>query len=197
VAEEAAMSKPMGITVAKPIPTEGVKAPAPGREMEAFLKKAEKGDKSCLPQVHAYLADPDRGPIAIRHCGSSAEWLRQGIARRASGGNLLVMEAIQRNVDQTRAELEGPDPTPIERLLAERAALCWHIANWYENNFVNSEGMSIGQADYHQRRIDRAHRRFLSAVETLARVRKLAVPVLQVNVAKNQQINTVGSRSDS
>jgi hypothetical protein len=49
--------------------------------------------------------------------------------------------------------------------------------------------MTIGQADYQQRRIDRAHRRFLSAVETLARVRKLAVPMLQVNVAKNQQIN--------
>jgi hypothetical protein len=133
----------------------------------------------------------------IQCCGSSAEWLRQSIARKASGGNLLAREAIQRKIDSVRAELEGPNPTPIERLLAERASLCWHIANWYESGFIESIGdMTIGQADYQQRRLDRAHRRFLSAVETLARVRKLAVPMLQVNVAKNQQINTVANGSE-
>ena len=66
-----------------------------------------------------------------------------------------------------------------------------------KRRFVNASDMSITQADYFQRRIDRAHRRFLSAVETLARVRKLALPILQVNIARNQQVNTVGSRSDS
>jgi hypothetical protein len=191
------MSKPMAITMAKPIPTPGVKPPAPGREMDAFLKRAAKGDESCLPQARALLADPDRGEITTHYCGSSAEWLRQAIAGRASGGNLLAREAVLKRIDQVRAELEGPNPTPIERLLAERASLCWQIANWHESTFINSEGMSLGQADHHQRRIDKAHRRFLSAVETLARVRKLAVPVLQVNVARNQQINTVEGRTDS
>ena len=71
------------------------------------------------------------------------------------------------------------------------------MTNWYEERFVNADSISITQADYFQRRIDRAHRRFLAAVETLARVRKMAVPILQVNMARNQQINTVGSRSDS
>jgi hypothetical protein len=191
------MIKPMEITVAKAIPTEGVKAPAPGREMDAFLKRAAKGDESCLPQVRALLADPEHGEITTHYCGSSAEWLRQAIAGKASGGNLLAKEAVLKRIDQVRAELEGPNPTPIERLLAERASLCWQIANWHESTFINSDGMSLGQADHHQRRIDKAHRRFLSAVETLARVRKLAVPILQVNVAKNQQINTVGGRADS
>ncbi|MFO0888005.1 MAG: hypothetical protein U0790_02540 [Isosphaeraceae bacterium] len=183
------MIKPMEIRTSKPIQTSGVKPPAPGREMGEFLERSAKGDERTIPQIHALLADPERGPIALHHCGTSAQWLRQAVAKKASGGNLLVMEAVQRKIDQTRTELEGPNPTPIERLLAERAALCWQIANWYENNFVNAEGLTITQADCLQRRIDRAHRRFLSAVETLARVRKLAVPMLQVNVARNQQIN--------
>jgi hypothetical protein len=42
------------------------------------------------------------------------------------------------------------------------------------------------QGDYHQRRMDRAHRRYLSAIKTLATVRKLAVPVFQVNIAQKQ-----------
>jgi hypothetical protein len=39
--------------------------------------------------------------------------------------------------------------------------------------------------------MDRAHKRYLSAIKTLATVRKLAVPVLQINVAK-QQVNVAG-----
>jgi hypothetical protein len=190
------MSKAIEIKVGEPVPSNGVKAPTPGPEMEAFRKKAAKGDESCLPQVHALLSDPERGEMVTAYCGSSGEWLRTSIANKASGGNLLTREAIHRQIDSVRAELEGPNPTPIERLLAERASLCWQIANWYESRFIENTGdMSIGQADYQQRRLDRAHRRFLSAVETLARVRKLAVPMLQVNVAKNQQINTGGGRS--
>jgi hypothetical protein len=38
------------------------------------------------------------------------------------------------------------------------------------------------------------HARFLSAVRTLAQVRKLAVPALQVNIAKNQ-VNVAGAGS--
>jgi hypothetical protein len=46
--------------------------------------------------------------------------------------------------------------------------------------------LTIKQNDYHQRRMDAAHRRYLSALRTLAVVRKLAVPVLQVNIARKQ-----------
>jgi hypothetical protein len=46
--------------------------------------------------------------------------------------------------------------------------------------------MSLRQANCYQRRIDAAHARFLSAVKTLATIRKLALPALQVNIGKNQ-----------
>jgi hypothetical protein len=48
--------------------------------------------------------------------------------------------------------------------------------------------------NYHQRKIDRAHARLLSAVRTLAQVRKLAVPALQLNIAK-KQVNVAGDGS--
>ena len=47
---------------------------------------------------------------------------------------------------------------------------------------------TLDQGNYYQERIDRAHRRYLSAIKLLATVRKLAQPSLQVNVA-NQQVN--------
>ena len=89
-------------------------------------------------------------------------------------------------------QVNGPNPTPIERMLAERASLCWYIVNLYENAYANASGWNISQADLQHRKIDKAHARFLSALRTLAQVRKLAVPVLQVNIGK-KQVNVAGS----
>jgi hypothetical protein len=73
----------------------------------------------------------------------------------------------------------------------ERAAFCWHAVHAYERNNAAAEGLSIRRADYHQRRIDAAHRRYLAALRTLATVRKLTVPAIQVNIAK-KQVNVAG-----
>jgi hypothetical protein len=74
---------------------------------------------------------------------------------------------------------------PVERLLVERASLCWHIVNLYENAYANTSGWNISQADLQYRKIDKAHARFLTALRTLAQVSKLALPTLQVNIARN------------
>jgi hypothetical protein len=108
---------------------------------------------------------------------------------------LLVAEAFRQKLDSVRAELEGPNPTPIERLLAERASICWFLMHRYELACAtNAQGWNIPQADLQHRKIDKAHARFLSAVRTLAQVRKLALPTLQLNIAKNQ-VNVAETRS--
>ena len=66
------------------------------------------------------------------------------------------------------------------------------LVNWYENSVQDCDRMSIAQANFLQARIDKAHSRFLKAIKTLAQVRKLALPALQVNIAKNQ-VNVAGA----
>ncbi len=51
--------------------------------------------------------------------------------------------------------------------------------------------MSIALADHYQKCIDRAHRRYLSALKALAEVRKLNVTV-QLNIAR-RQVNVAGA----
>jgi hypothetical protein len=190
VAEETKVSGKTGITVEDPVSESADEAPE--LDTDAVIKQAAKGDERCLPQVREMLSDPEEGPGWLEAAGSPAEWLRRSIVGKMAGKHLLVREAARKKLEGVQADLEGPNPTPVERLLAERAALCWLTVNWYEERFVNADDMSITQADYFQRRIHRAHQRFLSAVETLARVRKLAVPTLQLNIARNQ-VNVAGS----
>jgi hypothetical protein len=52
--------------------------------------------------------------------------------------------------------------------------------------------MTLAQSDHSRRRIDRTHRRLMASLKTLATVRKLALPAIQVNVAR-QQVNLAGS----
>ncbi len=56
----------------------------------------------------------------------------------------------------------------------------------FEGLYAQNMGhLTMTQAEYHQNRIARAHKRHLSAVRTLAQVRKLLKPaaVAQINIA--------------
>ncbi len=63
-----------------------------------------------------------------------------------------------------------------------------------EGIYDRTPGLSIRQAQWHERKIDHCHRRYLSTLRTLATVRKLGVPAVQINMA-HQQVNVGGSPS--
>jgi hypothetical protein len=52
--------------------------------------------------------------------------------------------------------------------------------------YAQAKDLTWKAGEYYQRRMDHSHKRYLSALKTLAQVRKLAVPVLQINIAKKQ-----------
>src|SRR5262249_48392568 len=100
---------------------------------------------------------------------------------------------LTRKLEQLRAELAGANPTPIERLLVERIVACWLQVQDADIRYAQSQrDCTLKQAEYYQRRMSHAHKRYLSALKTLALVRKLALPVLQVNIAK-KQVNVAGT----
>jgi hypothetical protein len=97
------------------------------------------------------------------------------------------------------AKLSGPSPSPTESVLAETAATCWFAFRMHEAQYagnITADGMSLAQSEHAQRRMDRAHRRFLNTVKTLAAVRRLAIPALQINLAR-QQVNQLNAGGHS
>jgi hypothetical protein len=52
--------------------------------------------------------------------------------------------------------------------------------------YAGKESMALELGTYYQRCLSAAQKRYLAAIKTLALVRKLAVPVLQVNIARKQ-----------
>jgi hypothetical protein len=159
-------------------------------QLRGRVKQANGGDAKDLPRLREALESGDYRNWSrwLREThGNPAEWLKCSLARSAGGkDSLATIEAAEEKMKEVRPELKGPSPTPIERLLAERAAVCWFTVNLYETIHAQATDMTIRQADYQLRKIDSANRRFLAALATLARVSKLALPALQVNIGANQ-----------
>jgi hypothetical protein len=157
-------------------------------ELRALADRAQKGDQTTLPALREWLQDPQ---AVDRLGGDLARLAQRSLIDKFTGKNLLVQEALARKLELMRADLSGPDPTALERLLADRVAACWLHLHHLEMQYAQKDRVSLELGTYFQRCLDRAHKRYLSAIKTLAVVRKLALPVLQVNIAK-KQVNVAG-----
>jgi hypothetical protein len=78
-----------------------------------------------------------------------------------------------------------------ERLLLENVALCWchyHIMEQlYAQNTGRHGAYDVRLVEHFERRLSASHRRYLQALETLARVRRLEV-MIQVSIGGQQLI---------
>jgi hypothetical protein len=117
------------------------------------------------------------------------EWAARLMTRRAGGAKGdkdKSVEWLEAELRAYAAELAGPAPTPIERTLSETAAVAWFAVRYVEAIVFTAGDRTLNQADYDIRRLDAAHRRYLATLRTLAQVRKMALPAMQVNIARNQ-----------
>jgi hypothetical protein len=154
-----------------------------------LLRRAEGGDETVLPALREVL-DQGLGPELARVGGDLAKTAERDLIGAMSGTNLLLKEAVSRKLEAMREEVAGPSPTPLERLLAERVVACWLQLQYAETIYAQNLGeFTMEQSEYHQRRLDRLHKRYLSAIRTLAQIRKMG-PSVQINVAE-QQVNVV------
>jgi hypothetical protein len=158
------------------------------------LERAEKGEAAMRPLVRQLL-ERDGGAALLTYYADVFSHARNELVKIAAGKNIAVQLTLAQKIDSIRDELAGPSATALERILCERVALCWFDAYEMDRRYVNVESdITFKNAEYRESRRDRAHKRFLAACKTLATVRKLGVPVVQVNVAR-RQVNIAGGAS--
>jgi hypothetical protein len=92
-----------------------------------------------------------------------------------------------------REALEGENPTPIESLLAARAALDWLHLHLHELTYSGDlDNTSLRGREHLERVRDRLHRRYMLSLKTLASVRRLNLPGATFIVGGVQQVNLTG-----
>ena len=160
-----------------------------GRLSDLF-KKAEKGNEKAVPEIRKILREsPD---LAWRFMNFATLAERRFIENMTKEKDLASRETMEFQLAAMRQEVAGANPSPLERLLAERIVLTWLQIQLFEGLYASSmfKSMTLVQGSYYQKRLDSVCKRHLSAIRTLAQIRKLG-PAVQINIAE-KQINTSG-----
>jgi hypothetical protein len=156
-----------------------------------ILARAAKGDARVYDAAMALLDSP-RGVGLIAGVFNLANLAKLALVNTVAGEDYLAQEAMMRGMEVAAASLAGPDPSPIERVLAERIAVDQFVVSRCELRAARIHG-TMPQIEHEHRLLDRAHQRLLQSIKALAAVRKLAVPVLvgQLNVAAGAPLQVV------
>jgi hypothetical protein len=151
-------------------------------DLVGLLEKAHEGDMEAVFSVRAALKDDPEAYVLVG-TGDMGSLALENLACQASqsGGktDYLMWTAILTKLDLLRAELSGPNPTAVERLLVERVVLSHLQVHQLDVAAVGSSGDAI------DRRRTRAHNRYLAALRSLAAARRVAparVSNTQVNL---------------
>jgi hypothetical protein len=152
-------------------------------QVKKWLTAAEQGDAKALQKVRTQM--PEYRQYVLDQYGDLGKATEWAVLTQLSGENLLFQDGLQEKVQALRQDLEGPDPSPLERLLIDRIVCCWLFTQFNELKTVVGNP-SPKQREHYERSSNRATRRFLAACKTLAQVRKLLGPTIQINVAERQ-----------
>ena len=155
-------------------------------ELRPLIRRAQGRDEEASFAIRNILeAEPNLAQTIVEVATRKTERV---LLDKTSGGDVLLREALSLRLKAIREEIAGPNSSPLERLLAERIVTCRMQLEQAEVLYGGRLGkLTISQDEYHQRRVDRLHKLYLSAIRELAQVRKLLKPhVTQVNLAEKQ-----------
>ena len=132
-----------------------------------------------------------------RTCGDLAQLAAATLTKRLEAFPHIA-ESLKCGWRAMKEELGYSMAPPLEKLLIEQVVLC-SMHNYLvaaEYNLVMTRSIPESSIDHWERRLSSAQRRYLGAIESLARIRKYArtSPALQVNIAADggQQLNLLG-----
>ena len=152
---------------------------------------AQKPTKAQLAELRKALED---APELVSDLGDISRQLKYKIVHSlAPQPGLHVV--LKKQAEQMAKELGAEQASPLEHLLIDQVVIAWlrwQSVEWtYQNNFEQS--ITLTKGIYLEKRLTAAHRRYLQAIESLARVRRLlARAPVQINIAQQQVVQNGG-----
>ena len=157
------------------------------KRFDKLIGPAQAGDKKALAELRPIVERAGMWP----YIGNLARKVEESWLEAMTGRNGLVREGFERRMADMRQELLAAGDSPLEWLLVERVVACWlqvaHADMAYAT-LAKADTQTFKQGTYYLDRQDRAHARFIKATRTLATVRRLLTPAVQINVADKQII---------
>jgi hypothetical protein len=161
------------------------------KDVVAIIKAADTDQPSA--ETRKMLADLfNSDPTVWRAAGDMVEQAARMLISKIAPSH-AVKASMTRGWEQLPRDLARPSDGELERLLVQQAVMAWLHLGYIEYQYsamTTETGLTMKRAEYWERRLSAAQRRYLRATETLARVRRLQLPAVQVNIGA-QQVNQI------
>ena len=165
-------------------------------EAEKFIElisrayRSEKPAKEDLKAIRRYLID---NPQLCKMVFSVVDATQSLLIKHTMGEHAVTEIAVEEYITGVRDEMGYHHAPIMERLLIENIITAWlHVQFCHSQLMFRSEQGRIPVIEFWERRLTMAQRRYLSACETLAKIRKMAIPALQLNIG-DKQVNVAGN----
>jgi len=162
-------------------------------KLEKLSDRTASGDKKARGELRRALRES--GPEVVREASELGRIGQWGLIKTAARGDTLAEEALIIRLDMMRSEIAGPDPSPLEVLLAEKIVSVWMLTELLElllsaqliTELPKRQQMSHSFLKFYLGWQEQANRRLLTAIRELARLRKLQnnTPSVQFNTQIN------------
>lgn len=111
--------------------------------------------------------------------------------------NPAAQAGVESNIKALRLELGYEQSPMVEQLLIDNVVNCWLRVGWVEYHLaglMGQSGLRFSEIEFWEKRLSLTQARYLRALESLARVRKLTRATMQINIAEpgSQQVNIAG-----
>jgi hypothetical protein len=169
----------------------------PGKEAfqlyQTLAKQKTPSEEDLARLRKLVVSTPDAWWLALRSMTS----VRQQLIEKISNGATRALMLAEGDV--LKRQLGYDTAPPLEKLLIDNILVArlrvTYVENYYNQCVVN-QSIPLTRAEYWDGLLSSTQARFLRAIETLARVRRLArnTPALQINIANDggKQVNVQG-----
>lgn len=140
--------------------------------LDELVRRAQAGDQSVLPQLRQLLEEQ---PMLWQAAGDLARQAEIQLVELAAGPDLLLREALPRQLAELRQQLAEAADGKLHHLLVERVVLCW-LELHHLDLLITQLRARFGtpaQIEALERRRNYSQNRYLAAIRALANLRKL------------------------
>jgi hypothetical protein len=149
---------------------------AASQSIQTLVQRAQAGDHGSVIALRSYL---DANPAVWQSAGDLAAQTEKVLISIVSGSDLLRAECLIRKLEALKADLAGPNPTPVEKLVIARIAIAWlqvHSADLEATAMLIRDNGATTLSVYAQKRLDSANRRYLQCLRSLEILRRINRP---------------------
>ena len=159
-------------------------------EIVSRAYKAKKPAKSDLAEIRKFLIDyPEFSKIVFDTVDTTQAQIIKNYV-----GDEVAQIAVEEHVTHIRAEMGYHEAPIMEKMLIDNIVTAWLRVQWLEFLVTAklSKSFRIPEMDFWQRSLVMAQKSYLAPCESLAKIRKMKLPNIQLNIG-DKQVNIAGT----